>query len=810
MQVWSKDAIGDDCTASGSPKGAMPSLLTELEAELRGVMIAADNAVTTDELMYLRNRLLKTEGWREHHWTLVESCADAEKELETTEIVVFSNSGASLSATGDRWGEPRLLNPFAKPIRSTDSYGSGDANLDGKFDSADVAYTQDIVGQTRDRTDRADVNGDGEINSQDITMMREVLAGGRGYLPGWWEHLRTREERDSWVDKMLAIDRTDGHPYQHPFFVCGDFASVLVLNNAGYDGTFVGEPSKWITPGRFNLPMQHVTLTEGPHAITGILVGDDPLQLDSWRFIEPQTDSDAAAFTPGERIFVQVSSHFTSLGRMSSARALVIFDLDENGNAQLAHADPELVIRRLGDVTVHPMASAAGHVVEFTARISSADIAAASAILRRAGSDVPGEKVSLYDDGLHGDGAAGDGVWGGTTTVDVAANFVVDLTAELAGGGETTYRQADWLSTAEGTWYVSPSGSDSNPGSRGEPFQTVAQAVQVAFPGDAIVVSPGVYPQSIVINKGGLSVSGSGDHPGDVSVLEIRVDGGTATSISNLSCQSARPCYASNPVFAFCEIENLFESVDAHVNVTNCRVKQIEARNSSLSLRGSIIRNPDGPGVAIRCPRTTDASLVPLEILNCTLVNSQTAILCTADDEDYPCTLWVINSILWDNVTDIDYDYPRIRPIRCDIASGWPGEGENIRAYPLFADPAAGDYSLLADSPCIDAGDSTRIPHEFQQDIAGNPRVSGPDVDIGAYEYGSWPFRIVEIVTTADSQAQLRWNSRPGDTYAIWSCADLANGTWIEETTVLTQSQSATWTDPHRTAIQKFYKIELK
>jgi len=39
-----------------------------------------------------------------------------------------------------------------------------------------------------------------------------------------------------------------------------------------------------------------------------------------------------------------------------------------------------------------------------------------------------------------------------------------------------------------------------------------------------------------------------------------------------------------------------------------------------------------------------------------------------------------------------------------DIRGGWEGEG-NIDADPLFKDPGAGDFTLLADSPCVDAGD---------------------------------------------------------------------------------------------------------
>jgi Right handed beta helix region len=74
-----------------------------------------------------------------------------------------------------------------------------------------------------------------------------------------------------------------------------------------------------------------------------------------------------------------------------------------------------------------------------------------------------------------------------------------------------------------------------------------------------------------------------------------------------------------------------------------------------------------------------------------------------------------------------------------NVEGGWDGEG-NIDADPLFADPAAGDFRLSPDSPCIDAGDSSYNPtHPF--DLDGLPRIVDGDndglstVDMGAYEY---------------------------------------------------------------------------
>ena len=43
-------------------------------------------------------------------------------------------------------------------------------------------------------------------------------------------------------------------------------------------------------------------------------------------------------------------------------------------------------------------------------------------------------------------------------------------------------------------------------------------------------------------------------------------------------------------------------------------------------------------------------------------------------------------------------------------------------------------YALLPGSPAIDAGNNSIIPSGTTTDQLGNPRISGSNVDIGAYE----------------------------------------------------------------------------
>jgi hypothetical protein len=57
----------------------------------------------------------------------------------------------------------------------------------------------------------------------------------------------------------------------------------------------------------------------------------------------------------------------------------------------------------------------------------------------------------------------------------------------------------------------------------------------------------------------------------------------------------------------------------------------------------------------------------------------------------------------------------------------------NITGDPLFEDTAGGDFRLASDSPAINAG-SNLAWTKLDRDLAGNSRLKGATVDMGAYE----------------------------------------------------------------------------
>jgi serine protease len=62
------------------------------------------------------------------------------------------------------------------------------------------------------------------------------------------------------------------------------------------------------------------------------------------------------------------------------------------------------------------------------------------------------------------------------------------------------------------------------------------------------------------------------------------------------------------------------------------------------------------------------------------------------------------------------------------------GVNGNISADPGFVSPTADDYRVASGSPVIDAG-SDSVPAIQPNDLAGNARIAGTRIDMGAYEY---------------------------------------------------------------------------
>jgi hypothetical protein len=144
----------------------------------------------------------------------------------------------------------------------------------------------------------------------------------------------------------------------------------------------------------------------------------------------------------------------------------------------------------------------------------------------------------------------------------------------------------------------------------------------------------------------------------------------------------------------------------------------------------------------------------------------------------------------------------------------WPGGGErNTAEEPRFSDPASSDCRLEADSPCIDAGDHSSL-NPPGLDLDGHLRIAfgrtSLAVDMGAYEHNSVSFQARHVRIEESVNLRLAWNSRPGDSYRIWSSPDLSKDLWIPRAAIPSDGEFASWADEASSADRRFYRIEME
>ncbi len=107
----------------------------------------------------------------------------------------------------------------------------------------------------------------------------------------------------------------------------------------------------------------------------------------------------------------------------------------------------------------------------------------------------------------------------------------------------------------------------------------------------------------------------------------------------------------------------------------------------------------------------------------------------------FGCIDTIVNCILYDNTASTCSQVMNCATPSFSCIKDWLGEGTgNISDDPLLVDPVLGDFHLSADSPCIDAGGSTPLTLDFENDPrpfdgTSVPRGDGSDIDIGADEY---------------------------------------------------------------------------
>ena len=150
-----------------------------------------------------------------------------------------------------------------------------------------------------------------------------------------------------------------------------------------------------------------------------------------------------------------------------------------------------------------------------------------------------------------------------------------------------------------------------------------------------------------------------------------------------------------------------------------------------------------------------------------------------------------------------------------------PGGPGNITGDPMFVDATSGDFRLVPGSPAMDAGANAYM--QGASDLAGNPRLSGARVDMGAYEYQSLNLDIDTDMDTMPDAWEIRYGLNPTESNPPLSNVDGDLMTDREEYIADTNpndsnswfhieavSNAALWTVYFQSSTGRQYTLELK
>jgi len=200
------------------------------------------------------------------------------------------------------------INPFSTPnIIYTEYTGHGGGNVNE--DLEDRIDWDDYNAMDTMPSHISDIDGDGFFSTDnDKKILAEYLNGERGYLPGHWNWLQTREERNEWANKIVNTYKVnhriwDDNSNSLLKYVSGNYKTDICVGLVGQtlEGVdYYGNPkipifdkySNKENNGKGNIPMfgvQRIRNSLG-HGMNAILIGDNPLDFDDWLFYEPQTN----------------------------------------------------------------------------------------------------------------------------------------------------------------------------------------------------------------------------------------------------------------------------------------------------------------------------------------------------------------------------------------------------------------------------------------------------------------------------------------------------------------------------------------
>ena len=339
--------------------------------------------------------------------------------------------------------------------------------------------------------------------------------------------------------------------------------------------------------------------------------------------------------------------------------------------------------------------------------------------------------------------------------------------------------------------YVSPTGSDSNPGTQTAPVKTITRADALASAGSTVHVAAGTYYVSapskdnagIVTRKSGTAsarirfvsdvkwgakivVSGTGitwDSRGnyvDIDGFQI-----TGSGRHGLLASGAYLTFKNNFIHDLTVSGGCNGSggaaIDTYGTVGNVVIDRNIVRNIGYRFIGScntiqgiyianannVVTNNIVSGVAMAGIQQWHGATASTIVNNTTFHNKIGILLGQGDagTTTGSANNYVANNVVYDNVAYGIIEMGKMggnnryaNNLVARSGTSWKVKGSvsgSISSDPLFKNYLAngtGDYHVYSSSPAIDRGTSTKAP---TIDFAGVARPRGAAVDVGAYEY---------------------------------------------------------------------------
>lgn len=407
-------------------------------------------------------------------------------------------------------------------------------------------------------------------------------------------------------------------------------------------------------------------------------------------------------------------------------------------------------------------------------------------------------------------------------TFDAAVTGTYEVTVEVADGHHSRYRYWGVVASIPKTIYVDQASTATDPDgtSWATAYPTLGDAQGDIEEGDTVLVAPGAYscpylPEDIELRSrdGAAATSITGIlSGGGLTVVGFTFEGirysypapmpyPIVSPGSKLVGCVIRGCSSDGGLLNDCELEDCI--------VSDCESARDLIDGCDLA-NCAVVGNTSGYDILSGC-----------RLWNCTVAGN--TLLSWYDALDQSCSAW--NSILWGNynVEELEYEWPWPSSVDygfwwddatgdytdlhmtelhdCCVEGIWdiartlqneygldydPDALGLIEMPPAFVDLAHGDVRLRTGSPCVNAGSNAWV--HGTTDAAGNPRIQGVAVDLGAFEgavdgfvlsvrvVGAGTVSPATVVVPAGGSATFTASESAGRPFVGWATNGVAAG----------------------------------